>query len=182
MKERVAIGSKIQPRATIINSILCSAWEDLKRASRPPLESGVIISNQFRLSATAGWARRKSQRRLPCRSDTGRESAEDSGQGSHDTSLKWHTWLIPFSPLRTPHSFRTSAALLSLFLGLSACTAYETRPGVSNHVAFSQYKGSISHSLQHQSVNHCGKETVGLCIHRTFRGEDGTPKNFPSSL
>lgn len=123
MKKRVAIHSKIQPRATIIDSILCSAWEDLKRASRPPLESGVIISNQFRLSATAGWARRKSQRRLPCRSDTGRESAEDSGQGSHDTSLKWHTWLIPFSPLRTPLSFRTSAALclLSFCLCFSVC-------------------------------------------------------------
>lgn len=80
----------------------CTAPEDLERASRPPLESAVIISNQFRLSTTAGWAWRKSPWHLPCRSDTERKSAEDSGQGSHDTSLKWHTWLILSSPLHNP--------------------------------------------------------------------------------
>lgn len=135
----------------------CAAPEDLERASRPPLESGVIISNQFRLSATAGWARRKSRRRLPCRSDTERESAEDSGQGSHDTSLKWHTWLIPFSPLRTPsflpHLRRPfPLVLLSFICGLSSRTAYETRPSASNQATFCQYKGNISHSTQQQRV------------------------------
>lgn len=88
--------------------------------------------------------------------------------------------LASTDPSFLPHLRRPLAlVLLSLFLGLSACTAYETRPSVSNQVAFSQYKGGISHSLQHQSVNHCGKETVGLCIHRTFSGEDGTSKKLP---
>lgn len=170
---------KIQPRATIIDCILCSV-----RGPQESISGSLGIRGDHFKSLRAFRRGRQSSAEVTAPSSLSQSHRKGVGGGQR-AGESWHFIKVahltdpilaslgpPFLPhLRHP----LPLVLLSLFPGLSARTAHKTRPSVSNQVAFSQDKGSIRHSLQHQSVNQHSKEIEGLCIYRTFT------QNFPSS-